>query len=251
MSLPQRPMRLDPIFVASLPQPFIDWYDARFTSDRRIYGHWSNDLYGKVYNGYHQCIAMEAEDLDAMVKKLQEAKERRVGGSLDSYYQQVLELKDEAQVHVYENAALTDDLRYHTPKRSDNSIAICMLCGSKATPRNLGYAEPLADQMQAFIDQLVSDCLQLTIPIENFMTHSEAADNLDFPTMDAAEAPHAPYGYRTKKEAWDLEMWVEPWTLQVYPPAHAPSGAMLPFADYVRQQAMKLICETTRPQWEK
>jgi hypothetical protein len=219
-------------------------------STRRVYGHWSGDYYGKVLTGFHRCIAMEVEDLDAMVKKLEEARNRRVGGSLQSYYDQVLELKDDAQVRIYENAALTEDLRYHTPKRGENSLAICMCCGHGATPRSLGYAEPLPDQIQAFVDLVVESCIELNVPIENFMTHSEAADNLDFPAMDDPAAPHEPYGYRTKKEAWDLEFWLEPWTFQLYAPTQSASGAMVRFADYVRQQALTLICESTRPRWQ-
>ncbi|MHB2016578.1 MAG: hypothetical protein ACYCW6_06470 [Candidatus Xenobia bacterium] len=251
MSLPPRPMKLDPVFLAGIPQVFLDWYARNFASPRRIYGHWSGSFYGKVFDGYHQCIAMEADNLDEMVRRLVDARERRIGGSLESYFQQVLELKDEAQVKIYENAPLDKELRYHTPKRTEGSIAICLLCGHQASPRNLGFVEPLPDQIQAFLEQLASICLDTRIPVENFMTHSEAADNLDYPAMDDPSAPHPPYGYRTKREVWDLEFWIEPWTAQIYPPEQVASGAMLRFADYVRQQVLALICETTRPMWEK
>lgn len=94
----------------------------------------------------------------------------------------------------------------------------------------------------------------LRAPVSNFVSHGEAADNVDqgpHPPYDAPWAPDpSPYGPLSTWERWDLHVWIDPTTRALFPPKGAPipqSALYLP--DYIRGAAALLIQDLTRHLW--
>lgn len=102
---------------------------------------------------------------------------------------------------------------YH---RNTGSIAIALCCcyGAEAFRGNpfycnLGDEPPTDAQIEslAMLSAKIADVFDIPIDIEHFMTHAEAADN-----MDGYNA-HEPYGPASTCERWDLAVLEEsdPW----------------------------------------
>ncbi len=94
-----------------------------------------------------------------------------------------------------------------TWQRNEGSIAIALCCakGAEAYAGNPNYARlgafpPTAAQIEtcAALMAAIADVFGISIDLFHFMTHGEAADNLD------GVYCHAPYGMDTTCERWDL-----------------------------------------------
>lgn len=236
--------------LGALDPRFLAYYRERFTGDRMIYGHWSEGLYTKAVGTYHKQVAVARPvELDEAIQKYAEARNRRIGGAIPAMWHTLDELKGRAVLQTFTNARYHQDLPEHTPGREENSIALALMCGWGARPNDLGHAAPLPLQLRALADLVAEACLAVDSPVERFMTHSEAADNLEYPTPDDPAAPHPPYGFRTTREAWDLEAWVEPPSLAVYAPLQSARPGWFRLGDWLRETALQEIARRTRDSW--
>jgi len=110
--------------------------------------------------------------------------------------------------------ATVDDLTTHlnhTYMRNTGAIAIGALCAYEAhSTDNLGPEPPTDEQIEAIaqVMAVLSKELELPIDIQHFMTHAEAADNMDGlnPGYEANGYPDGKYGPANSVERWD--MWV-------------------------------------------
>lgn len=134
----------------------------------KVYWHWTAGHYFSDYDDYHFCID--------------------VGGEITN------------TLPLTEIPAAT----YH---RNTGSIAIALNCayGAVAYKGNpycciLGNEPPTTDQIEALamLSAKIADVFDIPIDIEHFMTHAEAADNLD------GYNAHDPYGPSSTCERWDL-----------------------------------------------
>ena len=102
----------------------------------------------------------------------------------------------------------TDDMTEyigHTYMRNTGAIGVSVCCCFDATVNSiddfdLGSEPPTAQQLES-MKQFMALCsmvLGLPLDIKHFMTHAEAADNLD------GEHPCEPYGPLNTFEKWDL-----------------------------------------------
>lgn len=243
---------IDPSVYDGLPASFVAWYRDTFTGTRMVYGHWSGGVYTRAVGSYHRQVAvLRPTDLDEMLERCIDARARRVGGAISSMLAQLDEMKAEAKLQVFENAPWDRDLADHTRGRETGSVAIALMCGRGARPNDLGLAAPLRAQLRALVGLVAEACDALRTPVERFMTHSEAADNLDFPTFDDPDAPTPPYGFRTTREACDLEAWIDVVTEALSPPLVAPRPGLLRLAEWVRAKALHALAERTRSEWDK
>lgn len=94
-----------------------------------------------------------------------------------------------------------------TYRRNTGSIAIalCAAYGAEAFKGDpyyckLGDEPPTDEQIEAlaFLSAKIAQVFDIDIDIEHFMTHAEAADNLD------GYNAHEPYGPNSTCERWDL-----------------------------------------------
>lgn len=236
-------------FVATLPEAFVELYRRDFRGARRIYGHWSGGLYTRVTGPYHRHVSVLAPvELDTAVERYLDARRRRVGGALPGLWETVLEYKAQARIQVTGHAPFDEDLAGHTRGRDTGSVALGLMCGLGIRPNDLGPAAPLPGQLRALARLVADACIAVGSPVEGFLTASEAADNLDFPPGDE-RVPHPPHGYRSTGETWDLEIMIDPRTLELHPPASAPQPDRLRLGDWVRQEALSIICHLTRDRW--
>lgn len=245
-----RGIPLRPAFLETLPEAFRSYYAARFVGDRMIYGHWSMGLYTRAVGSYHKQIAVARPlELDTAIEQYVDARHRRVAGALPAMLQTIADYKRQAVLQTFTNAPYDADLPDHTPHRESDSIALAVMCGYAARPNDLGHAEPLPLQVRALAGLIAEACLAVGSPVERFMTHSEAADNLDFPSAEDAGAPHPPYGFRSTREAWDLEAWIESPSLTVFPPLAAARPDWQRLGDWLREAALRDLAERTRGDW--
>lgn len=99
----------------------------------------------------------------------------------------------------------------HTYRRNSGAIAIAALCAYNAkTCDDLGPEPPTDAQIEAIAQLIavISQELDLPITIEYFLTHAEAADNMDGENPGYAPNgyPEGKYGPNNSVERWDL--WV-------------------------------------------
>ena len=136
----------------------------------RVYLHWTAGHYYTSFPEYHICI-----DAD--------------GG-------------------IIESLPLTE-IPQATWHRNTGSIAIALCCCAGATAYkgdpyevDLGEEPPTDAQIETLAQVMaaISDVFDIPIDIEHFMTHAEAADNLD------GYNAHDPYGPNSTCERWDLAM---------------------------------------------
>ena len=197
-----------------------------------------------VCGNFHRQVAILAPlELDVAVERFLEARTRRVGGALPGLLEVIEGYKREARVQVVGHVPFAQDLAGHTPGRDANSVALAMMCGLGARINDLGPAAPLPRQVRALARLVAEVCLEVGSPVERFLTRSEAADNLDLPE---GGAPHAAHGFRTTREVWDLEAWVEGAELSLHPPMLAPGPGWMRLADWVRCEAVRSLARLTR-----
>jgi hypothetical protein len=233
-------------FFDALPATFVKFYRERFTNSKMIYGHWSLGRYSRAVGSYHRQIAVaEPADLDALIDKYWEARTRRVGGAIAGLYHDIEEHKKKASIQVFSNATYDEDLPDHTPGREENAVALAVMCGYKARPNDLGRSEPLPMQLRALLRLITEVCIQTNTPAEHFMTHSEAADNLD-----GAGVGDERYGFRGTRQVWDLEVWIEPVTMATYAPLQSERPGWMRLGDWLRKEALRDIYKLTAPQWQ-
>ncbi|MBP2642162.1 MAG: hypothetical protein H6Q67_49 [Firmicutes bacterium] len=139
----------------------------------RVYVHWTAEHYGQRFNDYH--ILVDAD------------------GTL------TLTVKD-----------LTTCLK-HTYMRNTGAVAIAALCAYDAhSTINLGTEPPTDAQIEAIAQTMavLASELELPIDIQHFMTHAEAADNMDGLNPGYAQngCPEGRYGPNNSGERWDF--WV-------------------------------------------
>ncbi len=99
----------------------------------------------------------------------------------------------------------------HTYCRNNGAIAIAAGCAYNAKSANdLGPEPPTAMQIEAMaqITAVLSKALSIPIDIKHFLTHAEAADNMDGcdPGYEDNGYPQGKYGPQNSVERWDL--WV-------------------------------------------
>ncbi|SMD03097.1 N-acetylmuramoyl-L-alanine amidase [Sporomusa malonica] len=99
----------------------------------------------------------------------------------------------------------------HTYYRNNGAIGIAAACAYNATScSDLGPEPPTSAQIEAMaqITAALSEALEIPIDTEHFMTHAEAADNMDGcdPGYAANGYPQGKYGPQNSVERWDL--WV-------------------------------------------
>lgn len=147
-------------------------YFYRYPNDVQIYLHWTGGHYGKESGDYHFCI-----DADGTIN----------------------------------NTSPLTEIPAATWCRNFGSIAIAMECcyGAKAYrdpfSADLGKEPPTDAQVEAMSQLIaaISDIFDVPIDSYHFMTHAEAADNLD--GRDVCP----PYGPDNGCERWDLAVLTE------------------------------------------
>lgn len=139
----------------------------------KVYYHWTAGHYDQFFNDYHFNIAKNGS--------------------------------------VYATTNNLSERKNHTYRRNVGSIGIAMACAFNAiSANNLGPEPPTSLQIEATaqITAVLSDALGIPIDIKHFMTHAEAADNMDGcnPGYEANGYPEGKYGPQNSVERWDL--WV-------------------------------------------
>lgn len=237
-------------FLATLPVAFLDFYRRRFQGTRMIYGHWSGGLYTRVRGSFHRQVAVITPvELDEAVERYLDARTRRVGGAMPGLWEIVEAHKSEVRVQVAGHVPFHQDLAGHTPGRDVNSVALAVMCGQGVRVNDLRPTEPLPRQIRALAHLIAEVCVAVGSPVERFLTGSEAADNLDLPAAEDVALPHPPHGFRTTREAWDLEVWVAPSDLAVHPPVLPRQADWLRLGDWLRQEALRTLMRLTRQEW--
>ena len=139
----------------------------------KVYYHWSAGHYDQYFNDYH------------------------------------LNIGKDGSVFVSTNDLSTK--KSHTYFRNSGAIGIAAACAYNAKSANdLGPEPPTTLQIEAMaqIIAVLSKALNIPIDIKHFMTHAEAADNMDGcdPGYEANGYPQGKYGPQNSVERWDL--WV-------------------------------------------
>lgn len=134
----------------------------------KIYWHWTAGHRDMTFNDYHFCIDGSGDIIPTLpLNFIPTATYRRNTGSI--------------------------------------AIALCGCYGAQAFKGNpdycrLGDEPPTDDQIEALamLSAKIAQVFDIDIDIEHFMTHAEAADNLD------GYNAHEPYGPNSTCERWDL-----------------------------------------------
>jgi len=221
-------MQLLPAFRAALDPRFITWYRGAFNNTRMIYGHWPVECKNQDDGHYHRVVGLVT-----------------------------------GQPTVWNNTPCDQDLDDHTYGRNTNSCALALAGFSGATTSDLGPECATPAQIDLYVQVVAETACNLRSPVSNFMSHGEAADDVDQATDPtqrsiaagvAYPAPWAPdpspYGPLTTWERWDLHVWIDPVTRALIPPrggAIPPGAFYLP--DYVRGKAAARIQDMTRQYW--
>lgn len=211
-------------YKTQLDPKFLNWYKETFTNARMLYGHWP----------------VECIDQD------------------DEHYQKVV---GEVGRHpyVWDNNPASVDLHEHTFGRNTNSVAIALAGFTGATTSNLGAQVAVPDEIREYVLEVAKVCINLNSPVANFMSHGEAADNIDqgphppynTPLLSGSDAlPYGPFANnKFSWMRWDLHVWIDPSTLKLYPPkGNIPHGTVY-FPDWIRGEAILKIQELTKSKW--
>lgn len=136
-------------------------YFYRYPEPVKVYLHWTAGRYDQTFDDYHFCVTGIGDIINTL--------------------------------------PLTE-IPSATWCRNTGSIAISLCCAYDATPKDLGNYPPTDEQMNVLAEmiRIISDVFDIPIDIQHFMTHAEAADNMDGVYM------HEPYGPSTTCERWDL-----------------------------------------------
>jgi hypothetical protein len=236
---------------ATLPRPFRAWYETTFSGQRMIYGHWSEGTYTRALGVAHRQIAvLRPLELDELIDRWIVARNRRIGGAIAAMWHQIEEMKAAAELQVFQSGPYDVDLPDHTRNRSRDSVSIAVMAGRGARLNDLGPYAPIPSQIDMLIRLAAEACVVLRSPAERFLTASEAADNLDWPIMDDPAAPTPPYGFRTSREAWDLEAWIDEEAKTLAAPLQSARPGWVRLGDWLRARVLERIAETTREAWE-
>ena len=171
---------------------------------------------------------------------------------------------------LYRNTSPTVDTFAHTFRRNGGAWSECFEGFVGATTSNLGLDIATPDELRLFTVTLAETCKELLVPGANYMSHGEAADNLDFPNHhesyglsdDPDEAdrlaqnlgfPHAGYGPTTTCMRWDQCCAVDDKDLSLHgncltrEAAEAKGLVFLP--DWIRGETILIIQATTKAKW--
>ncbi len=145
----------------------------RYNWPIKVYYHWSAGHYDQFFNDYHLNIGKDGS--------------------------------------VFVSTSDLSGKKSHTYCRNSGAIGIAAACAYNATStNNLGPEPPTDLQIEAMaqITAVLSKALNIPIDIKHFMTHAEAADNMDGcdPGYEANGYPQGKYGPQNSVERWDL--WV-------------------------------------------
>lgn len=145
-------------------------YFYRYPQPVKVYLHWTGGHRYTTFEDYHFCIDGDGEIIESLpLNEIPSATYRRNTGSI--------------------------------------AISICGCYGAKAYDDGngdyhavLGGEAPTENQIEALamIMAKISEIFNIPLDIEHFMTHAEAADNMD------GEYMHEPYGPSATFERWDL-----------------------------------------------
>jgi hypothetical protein len=95
------------------------------------------------------------------------------------------------------------EVKSHTYHRNSGAIGIGAACAYEAhSATDLGPEPPTDAQIESIAQMVagLADALGITVDIQHFMTHAEAADN-----MDGDDSRwHDPYGPNSTVERWDF-----------------------------------------------
>lgn len=210
-------MQLLPSFRANLDPRFLKWYLKEFTGDRMIYGHWP--------------VACKWSD--------------------DPHYHRVITQSPDGRVKVNNNMICNKDMYEHTYRRNLNSCSVALGGFLGATTSDLGSQCATPEMIDKFVEAVAEICLNYRIPVSNFMSHGEAADNVDQGPNPPYDTPYEAYGPMSTWERWDLHVWIDPTSHQIVPPL----GKKIPhnyvyFPDWVRGQAIQRIEDQTEKYWK-
>ena len=215
-------MQVLPIYKRGLDPRFLAWYASEFTNKRMVYGHWTAGHRNQAFPEYHRVVTEGARDRPFIVN----------------------------------NVPTYEDLHSHTFGRNTNSCAVALAGFFGAKTDNLGERPVTREQINAFVDAITEICLNHRIPVAQFMSHGEAADNVDQGSNPPYDTPclHGPdakpYGPMTTWERWDLHCWIDQATLALYAPKIArPSGAIY-WPDWIRGNVILNIQASTRSLWK-
>lgn len=220
-------MQVLPEYKKKLEPKFLQWYLKEFSNDRMIYGHWSAGPRGVNFLDYHGMVLV----------------------------------RDGRAIYV-SNENCNVDLHAHTYGRNTNSCSISLGGFQNATTSDLGDQFATPEQLRKFVKEIAGICCNLRIPVGNFMTHAEAADNVDqgpnppYDTPGLSGPDSEAYGPISGHwERWDLHVLVDKKTLKLTPPlgkAHLPVGEKeIPLADWVRGEVFLQVQDMTYKYWGK
>lgn len=216
-------MQVLPIYKERLDPRFLQWYAKEFTNKRMIYGHWTAGHRNQSFPDYHRVVTEGTRNRPVIVN----------------------------------NAPVDQDLHAHTFGRNTGSCAVALAGFVGATSNDLGEWPVTKYQINAFVDAITEICLNHRIPVSQFMSHGEAADNIDqgpnppYPTPRMSGTDAEPYGPLTTWERWDLHCQISPVTLWLF----APKGPKPPehtvyFPDWIRGNVILNIQAATRKYWK-
>jgi len=220
-------LQLLPEYKKKCDPKFLKWYLKEFTNNRMIYGHWSAGPRGVNFSDYHKMVLV----------------------------------RDNAVMSL-SNESCAVDMYHHTFGRNSGSCAICLAGFHYATTSDLGDEQATPDQLRRFAKDVAEICCNLRIPVGNFMSHAEAADNVDlgpeppYDTPGLSGSDAAPYGPLSGVwERWDLHVWVNKKTLKLEAPngkkVLEPKGDLVPLTDWVRGEAILRVQDATYKYWGK
>ena len=215
-------MQILPTYKEKLDPRFLAWYAKEFTNKRMIYGHWTAGRRNQSFPDYHRVVLEGSRNRPTIVN----------------------------------NTPVSEDLHAHTFGRNTGSCAVALAGFLGAQTNDLGPTPVTKEQINAFVDVVTEICLNQRIPVSQFMTHAEAADNVDqgsnppYDTPSLSGKDAAPYGPMTTWERWDIHAWIHPDTLELYAPLEAHPPKALLFPDWVRGNAILNIQASTRNYWK-
>ncbi|WP_371379291.1 N-acetylmuramoyl-L-alanine amidase [Sporomusa aerivorans] len=159
--------------LAVQAKPALQQAAQRYNWPIKVYYHWTAGHYDQYFNDYHFNIGKDGS--------------------------------------VFVTTTDLSTKKSHTYCRNSGAIGIAAACAYNATSTtNLGPEPPTAVQIEAMaqITAVLSKSFNIPIDIKHFMTHAEAADNMDGcdPGYEANGYPQGRYGPQNSVERWDL--WV-------------------------------------------
>jgi hypothetical protein len=220
--LPQNQLQLTAEYKSKLNPSFLKWYNETFTNTRHLYAHWPVSGCHGDFVEYHIVIGMDDDNVKPV---------------------------------VYNNTPITQDLYSHTDGRNEDSWSISIDGFGDANTQSLGTEVCYPVQLSTMTSMLITQCIDLHVPVGNLMSHAEAGDNRDFPSPNADGIPAPPaYGPTTTCTRWDFFVLINPKDLSLSEMKGlgwddpVPAGQER-FMDWVRGQVMLGIQNQTKGKW--